>query len=528
MRKKLYFWLCLFLSGFILSPTLWFGFTMDQALCHYAVWVWKEYHLPPYLGVWDLSFPGIFLLHRLILEVFGESILGFRLFDFLVQLSLVVMLYYLAGRLFRSSWAGFFSGIIYSLYYLSGGALETGEREGFVLWLLVFSVLIFLWLGKRFWAKAVLVGVILGFAFLLKPSYALSWLVFGFWLLSEKWRESRKSALLLVLVFLGFCLLDYLLVILYYLWQGGLKEFFRATILFNLEVYTRLGHLSAGPFQSRLFSSLYFLLFPHPIFFLLGIFGIFSAGAGSLNSRTRELFWVLLALALVGLVSYFFQGKYFPYHLIPFFGFWAVFAGWGLVKLGFGVRSRIFCWAIYLGVILLMIFRIPLSVLDFALKNSFQSLDSAYAYGKSFDARHYRASKALRKIIPQKAQIEFFGWHPLLPYFLKKKLPSRFCVVYHLLMGAGENQLSSLQRNWIEEYTQSVIKAGPEFFLLADYVPGWRVFKLPSPSLKQALKQYFPKLERFLAQNYQFLGQVEDIEVYQLKPKNSPGGEVSN
>ena len=517
MGKEPRFWLCFFLSGFILSPTLWFGFTMDQALCHYAVWVWREYHLPPYLGVWDLSFPGIFLLHRLILEIFGESILGFRLFDFLVQLSLVVMFYYLAGKLFRSKWAGFFSGIIYSLYYFSGGALESGEREGFVLWLLVLSVLIFLVLGKRLWLKSFFLGVILGFAFLLKPSYALSWLVFCVWLLSEKWRESRKSALLLVLVFLGFCLLDYFLVVLYYLWQGGLKEFFRATILFNLEVYTRLGHLSASPFQSRLFSSLYFLLFPHPIFLLLGIFGIFSAGAGSLNSRTRELFWVLLALALVGLASYFLQGKYFLYHLTPFFGFLAIFAGGGLVELAKRAGSKIFSGSLYLLIFLLMIFRIPLSSWEFALKNSFRSLDSAYSYGKSFDARHYRASKALRKIIPQEAQIEFFGWHPLLPYLLKKKLPSRFCVVYHLLMGAGENRLSSLQKTWIDEYTQAVIKARPEFFLVADYVPGWKVFKLPYPSLRQALGEYFPGLANYLRQNYRRIGEIEGIVLYQLE-----------
>ena len=145
MRKELYLWLCLFLSGFILSPTLWFGFTMDQALCHYAVWVWREYHLPPYLGVWDLSFPGIFLLHRLVLEIFGESILGFRLFDFLVQLSLVVMLYYLAGRLFRSSWAGFFSGIA---AFFTGiiSILKNKERSVLVFLSTLLGSLVLLWI----------------------------------------------------------------------------------------------------------------------------------------------------------------------------------------------------------------------------------------------------------------------------------------------------------------------------------------------------------------------------------------------
>ena len=101
------FWISFIAGGFFLSFTLWFGLAMDQSIFCYSVWVWKTFGLPPYVGAWDHAFPAIFIIHRLALALFGESVLGFRFFDYLVQLSCLPMIFYLAKRLSGFSASGF-------------------------------------------------------------------------------------------------------------------------------------------------------------------------------------------------------------------------------------------------------------------------------------------------------------------------------------------------------------------------------------------------------------------------------------
>jgi hypothetical protein len=92
-------------------------------------------------------------------------------------------------------------------------------------------------------------------------------------------------------------------------------------------------------------------------------------------------------------------------------------------------------------------------------------------------------------------------------------------VVYQLLMRGPNGKITDLQMQWINEYTRDVISARPQFFLVSDQVPGWDVFNLESPSLEQAMHDYFPALGNFLIENYERKGSLGEIEVYELKGK---------
>jgi len=525
--KDRYFWSALLLGGFFLSLTLWFKFTMDQAVFHYVAWVWQKYHLPPYIGAWDHSFPGIFLIHRLVLAVLGKSTFAFRFFDFLVQLGSLAMVFWLSRRLAQSSIAGFISGVCYGIYYFSLGPLESGEREGFVLFLLLAALLASFYWQERSWLRAILAGLLAGFVFQLKPTYGLAWPVFALWFLGEGWRKRPRMVWGELGLFSLSCLLPSLVIIFYYGRLGYLSELYLVTLYFNFKVYSGTSYSFFKAPWSLALTLANSIFMRQPVILFFGALGILFPVANRKPGLQSTVFWLVLSLAAVSFLSYLIQSKYFPYHLIPFFGAMSIISGHGIVWLGKRLeeppafaKGRVFSRIFYSGLILFMVLNLGPGMIDSAVAFSFRSPTKAYLAGDSYDAFYYRAAKQLRPVLGN-AQMEYFGWHPLLPYLLGKKLPSRFCVVHHLLMRSKSGSITPLQRQWIEEYTDAVISAHPQFFLLSDRVPGWDVFNLPTPSLKQALHDYFPRLEKFLLANYTLQFRLGEIEVYELNSETS-------
>jgi len=516
-----YFWAAVLLGGFLLSLTLWFRFTMDQAICNYVAWVWKDKGLPPYVGAWDLSWPGIFILHRLVLETLGESTFAFRFFDFLVQTGSLAMIFYLARKLARSSVAGFLAAVLYAIYYFRLGPLETGEREGFVLCLLLLATVIGLELKGRIFLRAALVGLLAGMAFQLKPTYGLSWLVFGAWFLAEGLKSRPKPAAAELALFALACILPTLLIAAYYWRIGHLADLYYATIYFNFKVYggTTLSVFRGGGWTLA-------LAVANSVFTDQPLTWFFAAAAMLIPFQApdpgrKKLFGILLALTAVSFISHIIQAKFFPYQLTPGVGFATVIAGMGIVRtaerlgqslgLASAARAKLF----YAALLLFALAGLSPQAIDSAMKFAFRNPSRAYHAGQGYDAFYYRAAQALSPMIGSE-EMQYFGWHPLLPYLLHKKLPARFCVVDHLLIRDKNGRITPLQRKWIEEYTDSVIARRPKFFLVSDQVPGWTIFNLQSPSLKEALRREFPRLQKFLEENYALKTTVGEIEVYEL------------
>jgi hypothetical protein len=155
----------------------------------------------------------------------------------------------------------------------------------------------------------------------------------------------------------------------------------------------------------------------------------------------------------------------------------------------------------------------------FVFKYCFRGLDRAYlsglgSYSDTQLATHYLAADYLRPVLLPEDRVEVFARHPLIPYLLRKRLPSRFCVVTQLAITPPGKPTSDLQNEWIREYTQDVILARPEYFVVADEQISLSV-DLSYPSIRNLLHEKFPELEKFLAQNYRPLRKIGDIEIYQ-------------
>jgi hypothetical protein len=525
------FWLAMVLGGLILSPLLWYGAGMDQALYLYGAWVWKNFHLPPYIGAWDSNFPGIFIIHRLAMAMFGESILGFRILDLLVQLSCLAMIFALARRLTGSDAAAFITCLLYGFYYLGRGRWDAGQRDAFVFAALLAALFCSVVLDRRLWLRAVLTGLFAGLAFLIRPTYGLAWVVFGGFFLCRAVRAKRGAALSELLVFGFFCLAPCLLVVFYY-WHGGwLREMYRAVILYNFEVYSRLKPPAAAQTAPGfLVHKLYSLFGSQPVIFFLALLSIlFQGKSGAGLNRSREIFQLLLIFICLSAFSYLLLGKDLQYQLIPFWGFAVILSSAGLSAVGTffkrifpGIAGRVLAWTFYLMVCVFMFVSIPPNWTIFAFRQSFRELDAAYLSGTGasdelLSNSHYLPARYLQTVVGKDDGVEVFGAHPLIAFLLKKKLPSRFAMVQHLMFCPPGSGLSLMQRQGIEEYTRAVMSARPRFFVIAEQGIYFGTC-LSRPSLKQGLAELFPELSTFLERNYMPLKKISQTEIFELKP----------
>jgi len=530
--QDLFFWLSMLLGGFFLSLTLWFGFGMDQSIYAYSAWVWKEYKLLPYIGAWDGNFPGIFIIHRLALEIFGGSILGFRIFDCLIQLSGLGMVYYLARELSGSKLAGLFSGVVYSLYYFGLGNVGVGQREGSILFLLLLAIILSLKLAEQRYLRAILVGLLAGFIFLIKPHYGLYGAIFGLFFLIEGKEKKPVKVLLELFIFSFFLLVPALVIVFIYLRADYLQELYYATIWFNFEIYNKSVNYPFGLswFLFRIPSGTFL---DHPLIFVSGLFALLVMSGKSKGFEKGKWQWLVIVLLLMSFISYQLQAKYFPYHLIPFWGLMILISSAGWAWIGKRLkedsdfkRGNLLIGIFYFLLMILVLMEQNLDVIRFCSRYCFRSLDEAYSakvgnYDPHLANEQYQAVRYLESMIIDEDQLEFFGAYPLVPYLLKKKLPSRFVCVQHLLLMPGDGKPRPLQEKWIEEYSQAVITAKPKFFLISDYIPGFRTFNLSSPYLSQALAKSFPELSNFLNENYRLINIIGGIQIYELIDENS-------
>lgn len=531
MRKDPLFWLSFLLGGFFLSLTLWFSLGMDQALYSYIAWAWKEHHLVPYLGVWEHNFPGIFLVHRLEIALFGESILGFRVFDFLIQLSGLPMIFYLTKRLSGLSVSGFLASVFYGIYYFSLGNSGAAQRETFIFWIFLLCLVLAFSGRKMTGLKAIIIGLLLGFVFLLKPFYGLSWPVFGALILAGSTNRGWKQSWQKLSGFSISCLLPALVFVCVYWRMRGLEHLYQEVIWYNAKIY--------GKMTDPKIQWLYFFIQDLPSFAFRGqplVFfsALFAIGRRFKNQglvKDQSLFWILLSLMIACIMVYAFQAKFFPYQMAPFVGLMIIFSGWGfgqlfsmlkdLAKSGPGKTALRLA---VLGVIILMIANIDPWLRDFALSYCFRDPGQAYSAGAGTEhdtqlsANYFQVARFLKPVIKPGDEIACFGPYPLIPFLLKAKLPTTFPCVQYLLRMRKDGRIPDLQQKWIDEYSSQTIAARPRFFIISDSFPGQNnaFFNYSNRNLGKALDQQFPDLKYFITKNYKVYAVIGHTTIYEL------------
>jgi hypothetical protein len=314
-KDRISFWTAIAVSAMTLLPTLAFGLGFDHGLYQYMAWAWLKGQWP-YRDAFDISFPGIILIHLVAMLLMGGSALALRAFDFAVQIITAGLQYKLASKIAEPR-AGVIAALLYSLTYTMGGYYNTAQRDTFLVPLLFLAVL-GLWKYteelKLRWLVAVSTG--LGVASIIRPTYVMLPAIISLSLLALPKDQALTKR------FKAACLLGTLSLLPLLL--------FVATYVLLGEFETLYGHFSfllyAYPYinrQSTLSVITRIITYPP---FVLALVSAFSPDA----RKNLPRFAIVALFFCVCILIRIIESKTHGYYFFPIFAFSAVLAGVGL------------------------------------------------------------------------------------------------------------------------------------------------------------------------------------------------------
>jgi len=492
----------------ILLPLLWYGFGVDQGIFSYAAWLWRKFGHPPYSYCFDQAFPGIFLIHYFAQEALGESVTAFRVLDLAWQTGTALVIFLTVRLVFQSRWSGLLASIMYALVYVKLGPWDTGQRDGFFPLLYLGSFLLVRSRGSSVVGKysALFAGLLMGFAFLLKPVAVLP----GLLLLTLILRTAKNKPLA------GFCFfsgagLASAAVFIYYLQHGALQDLYQALFEFNARLYAGSQPIPAG---LKLKGILLVRLWPHNLAVLAGAMLLAISWRKLKVLEKSPACWLLLILAAT-YAGYVAQGRYFIYHQAPVWGMLTVFAGPGWI---FALKSRLDERRILertrAAFLLLLMVLVSASMVSkdlawFAAKAATISPDSGQ---RTFDYYRvcWRAACYLELRTRPEQTIQVWGGEALVNYLAQRRSATRFAQTFPLLLKPGSPSGVEFQQKLAQEFLDSIRQAPPAYFVVETMPhPGFGI-----ASDKSVLIENYPGIWNFITANYVPESSIGFMEFY--------------
>jgi hypothetical protein len=283
----------------------------DAPIMHYVAWRISE-GAAPYRDLFDMNFPGVYLLHLVVLTTLGAGDLAWRLFDLGWLAATGALLAALAAPWGRPAALG--AALFFALYHLAGGAWQAGQRD-----FLLCAFLLAGALGVTRWLEAVEVaggrrlalaagGLALGAAVTIKPHAAAFVVALAVLVLAQ----ARRSgvAMLTPLGEFGAGALVVPAVVVAWLAVAGALPAWRAIVFdYLLPLYSRLGR-GAG-----------WSVYRPGVWLALGAGVVVSITSALAADRFGARHRVVTLGALYGVLHFVAQGKGWEYHLYPLAAF---------------------------------------------------------------------------------------------------------------------------------------------------------------------------------------------------------------
>ena len=281
----------------------------DAPLMHYVAWRILDGAVP-YRDVFDMNFPGVYLLHLLVVATGGSGDLAWRTFD-LAWLALTAVL---AGALVwpwgRLAAVG--AGLMFALYHVAGGAWQAGQRDFFLSAFLLGGALgVARWLESPSGARsrgALATGALaLGAALTIKPHALLLAAALGALVLVAAWRAGEAPAA--VSVFVAGVVAAPVATLAWLALIGGLSAWWAIVTEYLVPLYSRLGRGAAWAIYKR------------SAWLALGA-GVVLSTASAVAARRFGARHLVAGLGvLYGAAHFLGQGKGWEYHLYPLAAF---------------------------------------------------------------------------------------------------------------------------------------------------------------------------------------------------------------
>ena len=282
----------------------------DAPIMHYIAWRIAEGAVP-YRDVFDMNFPGVYVVHGVVLRLLGPGDRGWRVFD-LTWLALgaavVAALALPWGRV-----AAVGGALVFAAHHLAAGPWQTGQRD-FLLcpFLLAGALGVARWLERGHVFDLAWAGLALGFGATLKPHALVLAGVFGVLVAVRSW-QSRFGASAVV-VFAGAVAAAPIAAVLWLAALGALPAWRAIVADYLVPLYSRVGRPPAWGFHRW------------QVWVPLGVAVVVSV-AGTVAARRFSARHLVVVLGvLYGIGHYVGQGKGWEYHVYPLAAFAAVLA----------------------------------------------------------------------------------------------------------------------------------------------------------------------------------------------------------
>jgi 4-amino-4-deoxy-L-arabinose transferase-like glycosyltransferase len=268
--------------------------------------------IPPYTLAYNMKMPGIYAIYAGILFVFGQTQTGIHLGLLVFNLAAIVLIYFLAKRLFGQI-AACATAASYAI--LSVGAKVQGVFANSEHFLLVPALggllLILMFTENRKLNFLLYSGLLLGVSFIVKQ-FAIAFILFGFFFLiyDELRKKNRVTSILRNIVLFLFCVAaPFLLTCLLFWMLGIFDKFWFWTVQYSREYVTQRSLAESLPGLKMVFRPIVFSTILIWVCALVGFVCLFTKK----EYRTRSIFMVaFLFFSVLSVVpGFFFRPHYF-------------------------------------------------------------------------------------------------------------------------------------------------------------------------------------------------------------------------
>ncbi len=445
----------------------------------------------PYIGSWDHNFPGTVLVHATDIALFGNSMIGFRAFELILQIMIVLSLYGLS-RLWLSRGPSLIACGLYALFYVHGPVQFMGQRDAFAV----------LPLAIAFWATIAAYrsrseptrmllfassGVLFALATSVRPTFAILPIIPFITLYDLRAPAGRK---LFACEILGFLVVVIAWVIPYALTPDGIHQVYLSAFRFNFEVY------SHAPFHfhdisNRTLLVLAFLLWWAAMMVLHRRSGKRFTEAPKSKPEQRFMIASQSGLLLGVIVMH----RFASYHLLPFCAFFMPLLGaaiWDL-KLRWGKAGSIGMTA-FLAILVAAIY--PWKVV-------FGKDSQAIIFGSGPMSTRLKGEPLneavvayIKKNTRENDVAEVSAFFPDIRWEIDRRSATRFTTLTAILLHPDHRSYTDFQRVWQSEYVSSMEQNRPKYYVVLNAVDSSdNIFTLRD-------LMALPGLSSFVSRNY--------------------------
>lgn len=500
-----YFLLAMIGAGVLLLFNLAIPFNTDNNIYQEMGLMLARYGKLPYLGSWDVNFPGIVYIHALAITIFGNTEIGFRILDTLVRIASAALLYQCTLKL-RSREVATLAVLLYSLHFLSNYYWLAGQRDEFAVFFILWASYMLLCYEenqKKFYLFTI--PLLLNAAVLFRPTYAL-FLLFAvgllIWFEKQRWRDVLLYTCCITVAFWLIVLLPY------FFTSGGMQEIYLATVRFNIDLYTGIRN------PIRFFD---LMVGSRRTILLLAVLAFLPSSASKRMTSYERLLITLFTLA--GILSLVSMGKYFAYHWEPVITIAVAFAATGIWKVLSFLRTPAFrfillvlffavlAYHMYPGQAAMAAFTAithhqdPAEAIQVQIDN-----DSLYGIHTQKEVVQY-----IDRTVPARSPIECMTIDPSLTWRIGRNEATRFTRLLPVGMERMSGGYSSYQKKWQQEYMDSLMRIRPDPVIIAHGPQSALVYLRKSPD---SVLRDLPGFSEFLQRNYSLDTTIGGYSIY--------------